>query len=158
MGQDFGQNREWSEERELDWNLLTDPLHAGMKAYVAQLLKIYQKYPCLYLNEKDSWETFEWINADDRDKSVYTFYRKGKGKAKNLLFVMNFTPVNWEDYRIGVPKAGKYKCILNSDDIQFGGKGMIKQKIFTAEKKEWDQRDYSIAYAVPGFSAAIFEF
>ena len=98
MGQEFGQLREWSEERELDWFLLGEEKHRDLKDFVQTLLKMYRKYPALYGTDTDP-SGFEWINADDGDRSIYSFVRKSPTKRNNLLVVCNFTPV---DVRITV--------------------------------------------------------
>ena len=158
MGQEFAQDSEWSEERELDWSLLADDLHSGMQSYVRELLKLYNDYPCLYELDHE-YEGFSWINADDTYKSIYSFVRYDREKKKSLLFVLNFTPIERGDYRVGVPKSGKYKLLLSSDDKRFGGNSEpSKKKVFTAEKISWDGKDYSIAYPLPSYGAAIFEF
>lgn len=157
MGQDFGQEREWSEERELDWSLLENDLNRGMKNYVSKLLTIYQKYPCLYQIDND-WAGFEWMVADDAEQSIYAFVRRGSNTKKELLFVLNLTPVERNNYRIPVPKKGLYKLILNSDDIKFGGKGTTGKMNYVAENIPLNQQDYSLAYPLPGYGAAIFEF
>lgn len=157
MGQDFAQEREWSEERELDWYLLENPLNKGMHNYVKELLEIYREYPCMY-DIDNSWDGFEWMNADDREYSTYTFIRKSPNSKKRLLFVLNMTPVDREDYRIAVPVNQKYKLICNSDEIRFGGTGAKQPAEIPAEKIAKDGKAYSIPYALPGFGAAIFEF
>ena len=158
MGQEFAQDSEWSEERELDWSLLSDDLHSGMQSYVRELLKLYNGYPCLYELDHE-YEGFSWINADDTYKSIYSFVRYDRDKKKSLLFVLNFTPIERGDYRVGVPKSGKYKLLISSDDKRFGGNSEpSKKKVFTAEKISWDGKDYSIAYPLPAYGAAIFEF
>ena len=158
MGQEFAQDSEWSEERELDWSLLGDELHSGMQSYVRELLKLYNEYPCLYELDHE-YEGFSWINADDTYKSIYSFVRYDRAKKKSLLFVLNFTPIERGDYRVGVPENGKYKLLLSSDDKCFGGNSEpSKKKVYTAEKISWDGRDYSIAYPLPAYGAAIFEF
>ncbi len=157
MGQDFGQEREWSEERELDWFLLENPLNKGMKDYVGRLLEIYRKYPCMYTDD-NSWKGFEWINADDKDRSTYSFIRRTEKDPKCLLFIHNLTPMKWEGYKLGVPKAGKYKLILNSDDTEYGGNGNEVLKEITAVKDYCDYKDYSISLDIPPYTALIFEF
>lgn len=157
MGQDFGQEREWSEARELDWLLLEKPLNKGMKNYVSKLLTIYQKYPCLYQID-NNWAGFEWMDADNEEKSIYAFVRRGIQTKKNLLFVLNMTPVERQNHRIPVPKRGLYKLILNSDEIEFGGKGAIKNSNYIGENIPLEQQDYSISFQLSGYSAAIFEF
>ncbi len=158
MGQEFAQDSEWSEDRELDWSLLADDLHSGMQSYVRELLTLYSKYPCLYELDHVS-EGFSWINADDTYKSIYSFVRYDKEKKKSLLFVLNFTPIARDDYRVGVPKSGKYKLLLNSDEKRFGGNSEpASKKVYTAEKISWDGCDYSIGYPLPAYGAAVFEF
>lgn len=157
MGQDFGQLREWSEERELDWYLLAEDDHRRLHDYFKELLKIYNSYPSMY--ELDhSWEGFEWINANDADRSIFSFVRKSKNGKRNLLFVCNFTPMEREDYRVGVPAKGTYKLILNSDEARFGGSGRKKPLKYKAIKAECDNREYSFAYPLPPYGVGIFEF
>ena len=158
MGQEFGQDTEWNEAKELEWGLLEDDLHSGMQAYVRELMKIYKKYPCMY--ELDSQPGgFNWINADDTYKSIYSFYRTGTKEKNRLLFVMNFTPIARDDYRVGVPVNTKYKLILDSDEKRFGGQSEEpKKEVYAAEKIEWDGQDYSIAYPLPAYGAAVFVF
>ena len=157
MGQDFGQHREWSEERELDWFLLEKEPNHQLQLFVKELLHLYKSNKCLY--EYDCWpEGFEWINADDGYRSIYSFMRHSKGAKKNLLFVCNFTPMARDDYRVGVPRKKQYKLILNSDEEKYGGTGADRKKIYKAEKKECDGRPYSFAYKLPPYGVAVFEF
>ena len=157
MGQEFGQEREWSEERELDWFLLGEDLNKGMQAYVKELLTIYHKYPCMYQID-NSWEGFEWVKADDADESTYAFIRKCPQSRQKLLFVMNMTPVERKGYRVGVPLKKKYKLLLNSDEVRFGGNGGVIPETITAEKEPWDYRDYSISFDLPPYASAVFVF
>ncbi len=157
MGQEFGQLREWSEERELDWFLLQEPQHQQLQTYFKDLLHIYRKYPAMYEADTD-WSNFEWINADDNTRSVFSFMRKSASGKKNLLFICNFTPVAWEDYRIGVPTKKQYKLILNSDDKKYGGEGVERPLSYKAEKKECDNQPYSFAYSLPPYGVAVFQF
>ncbi|MBD5445160.1 MAG: 1,4-alpha-glucan branching protein GlgB [Lachnospiraceae bacterium] len=157
MGQDFGQEREWSEARELDWFLLGEDLNRGMHDYVKELLKIYRKYPAMYSIDND-WKGFEWINADDADRSTYSFFRKDETGKNNILFVLNMTPMMREGYKVGVPKKKKYKLLLNSDEKRFGGNGNVIPAEINAVKGECDFRDYSITFDLPPFTAAVFVF
>ncbi|MDD7643315.1 MAG: 1,4-alpha-glucan branching protein GlgB [bacterium] len=157
MGQDFAQLREWSEERELDWFLLAEKPHQQIHEYMKTLLHMYHKYPAMYELDHE-WGGFEWINADDTERSIYSFIRKSSDGKKCLVCVMNFTPVARPDYRVGVPQAGGYKLILNSDEERFGGTGAEIPKRFRAKKGEWDGQPYSIGYPLPPFGAAIFSF
>ncbi len=157
MGQDFGQEREWSEERELDWYMLENPLNQGLKDYVSELLKMYREYPCLYTDD-NSWKGFEWMNADDKDRSTYSFIRRTEADPRCLLFVMNMTPMKWEGYKLGVPKSGKYKLILNSDDTKFGGNGNEVAKEIKAVKGGCEYQPYALTLDLPPYSALVFEY
>ena len=155
MGQEFGQLREWSEERELDWFLLAEPEHLQLQTYVKDLLHIYTKYPAMYQADT-SFDNFEWINADDNFRSIFSFVRKSANGKNNLLFVCNFTPVEREDYRVGVPLKKQYKLIFNSDEKKYGGEGVKRPTVYKAEKQECDNRPYSFAYPLPAFGVAVF--
>lgn len=157
MGQEFGQEREWSEERELDWYLLGEEMNRGIQEYVAELLKIYRKYPCMYEID-NSWDGFEWVKADDVEQSTYAFIRKCSSSKHRLLFVMNMTPMERKDYRVGVPSKKKYKLLLNSDDKRFGGEGREIPETIAAEKEECDYRKYSISFDLPPYASAVFLF
>ncbi|MBQ9512578.1 MAG: 1,4-alpha-glucan branching protein GlgB [Lachnospiraceae bacterium] len=157
MGQEFGQYREWSEKREIDWFLLDKDLNRQMQDYVRQLLEIYRKYPCLYRLD-DSWDGFEWINADDADRSIYSFIRKAPKDDAMLLFVLNFTPMDRKDYMVGVPFAGKYTKLLDSADTKFGGFGTGVPDKITAEKGECDGRPYYLKFDLPTYAGLIFSF
>ena len=157
MGQDFGQEREWSEARELDWFLLQEPLNRGMKEFMGELLKMYRKYPCLYTID-NSWKGFEWMNADDKDRSTYTFIRRTKDGRNNLLFVLNMTPMTWENYQISVPAKKKYKLVLNSNEERFGGNGHRIPEVVEAKAKPLCGRKYSISIDLAPYTAAVFVF
>lgn len=157
MGQDFGQEREWSEERELDWQLLGENLNKGLHEYVKELLKLYRKYPCMYEID-NKWDGFEWMNCDDKDRSTYSFVRKASNGKNNLLFVINMTPVKWVEYKVGVPKKKKYKLVLNSEEERFAGSGAVIPKEITAVKEACNYKDYSITFDLPAYGTAIFVF
>ena len=157
MGQEFAQLQEWSEARELDWYLLEQDQHRELQAFVKALLHLYQKHPALY--ELDTHpDGFQWINANDGYRSIFSFMRFDKARKKNLLFVCNFTPVERPDYRVGVPKKKQYKLVLDSDAAEFGGSGVEKPTVYKAEAGECDGQPYSIAYPLPGYGVAVFEF
>lgn len=157
MGQEFGQEREWSEARELDWYLLGENLNKGLQDYVKELLRIYRKYPCLWEDDAD-WSGFEWMNADDCDRSTYSFIRKCASDKKRLLFIINMTPMKWEKYRVGVPAKKKYKLLLNSTEERFGGSGAEVPAEITAKKEPCCFKDYSIVLDLPPYSALIYAF
>ncbi len=157
MGQDFAQFQEWSEERELDWYLLGEEKHQQMQNYVRALLHLYAKTPAMYQADCDPCG-FEWINADDGDRSIFSFVRRSEDGKSNLLFVINFTPVARPDYRVGVPRRKQYKLVLNSDAAEFGGSGKEQPEVYKAVKKECDGRTYSFAYDLPAYGVAVFKF
>ena len=111
MGQDFGQEREWSEERELDWNLLGEDLNKGLHDYVRLLLQTYNDYKCMWEFD-NNWNGFEWMNCDDKDRSTYSFIRRSSDSKKSLVFIINLTPMRWENYKVGISTSKKLKLIL----------------------------------------------
>ena len=157
MGQDFGQEREWSEARELDWFMLAKKNDQGLKEYVKELLNVYRKCPALYEFD-NSWEGFEWMNADDADNSVYSFVRKSSTGRNSLLFVLNMTPMTRENYRVGVPQKKKYKLLLNSAEERFGGLGGEIPTELIAKKEPCHYKEYSICFDLPAYAAAVFVF
>lgn len=157
MGQDFGQLREWSEERELDWYLLAEEKHSELQNYVRALLHLYQKNKALYDSDQ-RYEGFEWINANDNTRSIFSFVRHSQDGKNNLLFVINFTPMARPDYRVGVPKKKQYRLVLNSDAAEFGGSGKEQPEVYRAVQSECDGRPYSFAYDLPAYGVAVFKF
>lgn len=157
MGQDFAQEREWSEARELDWFLLEKPLNKGMHDFMSELLKLYRKSPCLYEIDND-WLGFEWMNADDKERSIYSFVRRTADGKQHMLFVINMTPVEYPKYRVGVPMNTQYKLVLNSDEEKFGGSGHKVSKSLKARKGLCDNREQYITFALPPLSAVIYSF
>ncbi len=157
MGNEFAQLQEWSEARELDWFLLKEDRHKEMQNFVKALLHMYRKYKCLYELD-DSWDGFQWINADDCYRSIFSFVRYSKSKRKNLLFVVNFTPIERQDYRVGVPKKKKYKLILDGDAEEFGGNGRKRPELYEARKGDCDNQKYYVEYPLSAYGIAVFEF
>ena len=157
MGQEFAQEREWSEARELDWFLLQQPLHEGMRKYVAQLLKIYSKYPCMHEIDND-WAGFEWINADDKERSIYSFFRKCPDDKRRIMFILNMTPVEYPEYRLGVPELKTYRVILNSTDPEYGGAGSNVPKSLKAMKGDCDYKPQYITFDMPAYGGLVLEF
>ena len=157
MGQEFAQLREWSEERDLDWFLLSEEPHQQIQNWYRDLLHLYKKNPALYELDNDP-AGFEWINKDDIFRSIFSFVRHSKGKKKDLLFVCNFTPVAREDYRVGVPTKRQCKLVLNSDEKEYGGSGEKRKEIYKPVKKECDGQKYSFAYPLPAYGVAVFEY
>lgn len=157
MGQEFAQTHEWNEAVSLEWNLLEHREHRGMKRFVQKLNELYSSNDSMYYNDYDPIG-FEWLTCDDNANSIVSFVRRGSGTKKQLLFIYNFTPVEHEAYKIGVPCSGKYTEILNSDDEEFAGEGRAEDKILRAVKEECDGRDYSLNIKLPPLSARVFEY
>lgn len=156
MGQEFAQEREWSENRELDWFLLSEPKHLGMQRYMHSLYEIYREYPALYELDYELGG-FQWMDPDDAEESIVSFARFGRN-GKNLLFVINFTPVERKEYRLGTPCGGSYELLLDSSWKKFGGTREELHKIYEAENIPSGQRETSFSYDLSGYEAAIFSF
>lgn len=156
MGQEFAQEREWSENRELDWFLLSEPKHLGMQRYMHSLYEIYREYPALYELDYEPGG-FQWMDPDDAEESIVSFARFGRN-GKNLLFVINFTPVERKEYRLGTPCGGSYELLLDSSWKKFGGTREELHKIYEAENIPSGQRETSFSYDLSGYEAAIFSF
>ncbi|MCB5714797.1 1,4-alpha-glucan branching protein GlgB [Lactonifactor longoviformis] len=157
MGQEFAQEREWSEERGLDWELLEEEPHRQMQNYVKALWHLYKEYPALYYLDFDT-DGFEWINQLEYEKNMLTFLRKTRRNADTLLLVCNFSDVEYDGYQVGVPYAGKYKEVFNSDRKEFGGSGVVNPRVKMSKKAECDERKNSIVIKVPPLSFQIFAY
>jgi len=123
MGAEFGQEREWSHERSLDWHLLGDPAHLGVQALVADLNRLYRAEPALHVLDCEA-QGFEWLVPDDAEQSVLVFLRHGRKTDRPVLVACNFTPVVRHGYRIGVPLPGAWREILNTDSAHYGGSNL----------------------------------
>ena len=153
MGQEFAQFIEWNYKNGLDWLLLDYEAHKNMQNYVAQLNKFYLKSPELW--EIDySWDGFSWISNDDNSQSIISFRRIDKS-GNEIITVCNFVPVDREDYRIGVPRAGSYRRIFCSDDEKFGGKTQTARS-FKSEKIPMHGYENSVALSIPAMSVSYF--
>ena len=157
MGQEFAQFREWSEARSLDWELLDYDMHTKMKDYVKDLNKLYKTYDAMYVNDYNSIG-FEWMSCDNAEMSTVSFVRRGSSAKDQLLFICNFTPVEYPEFRTGVPCLGKYTKIMSSDDLRYGGTGMENAKTVQAEEIECEKRNYSIEMNLPPLSVTIYKF
>lgn len=155
MGQDFGQPHEWNEKVALDWHLTDEEQHGDLQRYVKNLLHIYQKYPALYESD-DEWDGFQWINANDGDRSIFSFIRYAKNHKQSLIFVVNFTPVDRPEFRMGVPKRGNYTLLLDNQHGAYQAGG--KPPVFRAVKKECDGQDWSISLPLSAYGTAILRF
>lgn len=154
MGQDIAELDEWNEERSVEWELLQHEEHRQFQAYLKELLFFYRQQPALYELD-DSPEGFEWINNISADETVVVFLRKA-ADGQSLLIVCNFANVLRQQYKIGVPSAGKYKELLNSDDVKFGGGGFINPRVKQAKQEECDGREQSIKIRLAPLCISIF--
>ena len=155
MGPDFGQFHEWDEKVSLDWYLTKEPFHADLQNYVKGLLTLYHKYPALYRLDEE-YDGFQWINANDGDRSIFSFIRRDETQKKNLLFICNFTPVDRDDYRVGVPKRGTYTLLLDQEHGYYKRGDKISH--YRSIKSECDGQPYSFAYPLPAYGTAVFRF
>lgn len=155
MGQDFGQFHEWDEKVSLDWYLTKEPFHADLQNYVKGLLTLYHKYPALYRLDEE-YDGFQWINANDGDRSIFSFIRRDETQKKNLLFICNFTPVDRDDYRVGVPKRGTYTLLLDQEHGYYKRGDKISH--YRSIKSECDGQPYSFAYPLLAYGTAVFRF
>ncbi|MCL4153697.1 UNVERIFIED_CONTAM: hypothetical protein GTU68_046520 [Idotea baltica] len=147
MGGEFGQTSEWNFQQSLDWHLLQYDGHAGIQQFVKDLNATYKSSPALY-EKQFSPEGFQWIDYGDHENSVLTYIRKGHDAKNDLIVACNFTPVLREDYRIGIPKKGKIKEVLNSDAPQYGGAGNLNTTI-KSSTKSWHGHKKSIEITIP---------
>lgn len=156
MGQEFGQLREWSEARSLDWFLLDQPLHKKMQKWVADLNHMYTTYDACYYNDNNQMG-FEWTKVDDANTSIVAFVRRGKTVKEQLLFVCNFVPVERKDYWIGVPCLTEYEEIINSDAKIYGGSG-TKNGTVKAFEEKCDRMPYAISIDIAPLSMMVFKY
>jgi 1,4-alpha-glucan branching enzyme len=159
MGSEFGQWREWNYAESLDWHLLEGEegrFHRGVQALVKDLNALYRGRPSLW--EADfTWEGFEWIDFSDAENSVLAFRRRTRDDADTLLFVCNLTPVVRYGYRIGLPRAGAYREILNTDAMKYGGSGVENRGTVDAESVPWHGQPYSGAVTLPPLAVIVLE-
>ncbi|MET0335274.1 MAG: 1,4-alpha-glucan branching enzyme, partial [Rhizobacter sp.] len=156
MGGEFGQRREWTHEGQLEWQLTEQPEHKGLQRYVRELNRLLREQPALH--EVDfSQEGFEWAVSDDAGASVLAFLRKPKGRGPTLLVVCNLTPLPRERYRIGVPLAGHWREVLNSDAAEFGGSGWGNLGGVEAQAVHWHNRPASLSLTLPPLSTLVLQ-
>lgn len=156
MGGELGQYAEWKDREQLDWHLLAYPLHRGVKEYVEVLNQFYQEYPELYELDHDT-KGFKWIDPHNVDQSIIAFQRFRINDDDPLIIVCNFTPNVCYDYKIGVPEAGIYKEIFNSDAAIFGGSGQLNEGEHFTFPSKWHTENQHIKIKVPPLAIAIFK-
>ncbi|MBT8450045.1 MAG: alpha amylase C-terminal domain-containing protein, partial [Gammaproteobacteria bacterium] len=156
MGCEFGQGREWNHDAELDWHLLDIDWHQGVKTLIADLNNMYQKTPALY--ELDcSQDGFEWIDGSNSKQSIYAYCRYGVNRDKPVLVICNFTPATYDNYQLGVPHAGQWQEIFNSDGKQYQGSGMSNNKPLKSKAESVHGREHSITLRIPPLATVVLE-
>jgi len=152
MGCEFAQGNEWDHDRALDWQLLQYPLHQGIKTLVGDLNRIYRQHPAL--NHYDfERRGFEWIDCNDTDQSVLSYLRCSDDE--NIIVILNFTPVPRVNYRIGVPEAGVYKEIFNSDSEFYAGSNVSNGVNIPAQDVSWMNRPASLTLTLPPLAGIV---
>ena len=157
MGGEFGQWREWNFAESLDWHLLTppsDPHHAQLQNFVRELNTMYHREPALSVLDTDE-QGFSWIDPHDSDNSVISFMRRSKREEETLLFVCNFTPIPRHGYRVGVPYAGEYYEVINSDDSRYGGSGLVNNQPMQSGPIYWQSCPHSILLTLPPLATIV---
>ena len=154
MGAEFGQGREWNNDHSLDWHLLESPLHAGLKRFVQDLNRTYAAEPALHEVDFDG-TGFSWIDCNDNENSVVSLIRRGKNGRQPVVAVMNFTPVQRDGYRIGVPDAGAYAELLNSDAEVYGGANVGNGGIVFTEPIAAHGHAQSLRLVLPALSCLL---
>nr|WP_236961096.1 1,4-alpha-glucan branching protein GlgB [Methylobacterium durans] len=155
MGGEFGQEREWNHNQSLDWHLLDDPQHRGVKDVIRDLNHLYASTPALHSRDVEAGG-FQWLVADDQDNSVIAWARKGKQPNEIAIVVSNFTPVPREGYRIGVPAPGFYREAFNSDAEGYGGTNVGNMGGLHAEANESHGQAQSLCLRLPPLATMIF--
>lgn len=155
MGGEFAQFIEWNYLQQLDWSLLEYPLHDGMRKYVRELGRLYASTPALWKVD-DSWDGFSWLNVDDSERSSVAFMRMSQ--RSYIVCALNFTPVRYDDFTIGLPKPGVLKEVINSDDTQYGGSGILNKAEIESADESFLDHPCSAKITLPPMSAVWFRF
>jgi 1,4-alpha-glucan branching enzyme len=148
MGGEIGQRREWQHEESLQWHVLQYPLHEGVRVWMEDLNRLYRAEPALY-QQDFSTSGFEWMGCRDWEQSVVSFVRRGVGADDIVLVVCNFTPLPRMNYRIGVPRGGFWRELLNSDATRYGGSGQGNLGGVEAAPLSYDGQSHSVTLALP---------
>ena len=156
MGGEFGQTSEWDIEKGLEWWLLDHAPHQGIQNWVKALNKYYKEQKALF-EKQFSNEGFAWIDHGDADNSYLSYIRKGEDEDKPIVIICNFTPLNKWPYRLGVPKGGVWKEVINSDASEFGGSGQHRNDTHLAVEEEWSNQPFYIEIGLSPLSIMIFE-
>ncbi len=152
MGCEFGQPGEWNHDKELEWDALQYPLHNGTKQLVTDLNRLYIQQPALHHYDFDH-NGFEWLSCNDTDQSVLAYLRKSE--TETIIVILNFTPVVRHGYRVGVPIAGEYEVLFNSDSHHYAGSNAGSDAVIIADNSSWMERPASLALDLPPLAALV---
>jgi 1,4-alpha-glucan branching enzyme len=155
MGGEFGQWHEWNHDTSLDWHLLDLPKHDGLRRLVQHLNYIYKSEPALW-QQDDSYDGFEWIDFHDADNSVVSFVRKSR-EGEMIVFIVNATPMVRHNYRLGVPRAGFYREVINTDAETYGGSNIGNLGGVRSEDRQWMGREHSVLIQLPPLATVAFK-
>jgi 1,4-alpha-glucan branching enzyme len=156
MSMEFGQWSEWNAWADLEWDLLNYDFHQQLKQFLSVLNRLYKSEPALYTQDF-SYDGFEWIDCNDNRHSVISFLRKAKDSDECILTICNFTPQPHSHYRVGVPEAGFYTELLNSDAREYGGSNMGNLGGKWAEEWSLHNRPYSLDLCLPPLACLVFK-
>jgi len=158
MGCEFGQWHEWREHESLDWALLDHPQHRALKDWNRALNHLYRQHPQLHASDA-SWEGFRWVDLNNQDESVFAFLRQTGAGAhdKPLICAFNCTPVPRDNYLLGVPEAGAYVKVLDSDDVAFGGSGYAPESAVSGEQAGWQGYPARIRVRLPPLAMVVWQ-
>ena len=155
MGNDIASLAEWKTGEAVDWSLTEKEEHALFQSYVRDLLKLYKSQPALFTRDYET-DGFEWINSISANENMLVFLRKSEKEEETLLVVVNFSNLAYDNHKIGVPFAGKYKEIFNSDAAAYGGRGNVNPRVKNSRKDECDMREDSVRIMVPPLGICVF--
>jgi 1,4-alpha-glucan branching enzyme len=156
MGSEFGQKTEWAYQAEIDWPCLENPMHRGAQDLVRELNRLYRERPALHQRDCRG-DGFQWIEGNAAEDSIYAFARFGEDDAEPVMAAFNFTPTPREGVRLGVPAAGRWRVLLNTDEARFGGSGVGNPPSIESEPEPAQGRSDSLRLTLPPLGAVILE-
>jgi 1,4-alpha-glucan branching enzyme len=156
MGSEFGQWREWRDEHSLDWHLLEDPKHRALQALNRDLNRLYASLPALHAGDSDP-AGFAWIDLHNADQSIYAFLRRDPHDPHGapLVCIINATPVPRDDYWVGVPEAGQYRKLLDTDAVAYGGSGYLAADRFATDAHTVHGHPFRLRLSLPPLSTVL---
>ncbi len=159
MGGELGEDREWSDSRQLDWHLLDDPSHAGLSALISDLNRLAERYPALWIGDDATRETGHaaawWLDPGDADHSVFTLARRDPADGSCVVIAANLTPVPRYGYRIGLPSGGAWREVLSTDAEQYGGSGLANTTVAVDEDTSWQGQALSAVITLPPLGVSV---